>query len=157
MAAHAQSWKHEEFISGTPLAYARSFTPDEFARLADGFIPKQMEDKWFIYFVEPYLFLHRSWNGLPIYRVRLENTGDLVVVTEALWEDRAAGHSTHEYHAALLDFLIATILLGERKPFPVDPGFPAEKVQILQHAISGTGYPSKYLSRGAWWKFWKRS
>jgi ADP-ribosyl-[dinitrogen reductase] hydrolase len=35
-----------------------------------------MEDKWFAYYEEPRLYLHRSWTGFLIYRVRFEPEGE---------------------------------------------------------------------------------
>lgn len=33
-----------------------------------------MEDKWFAFYEEPWLYLHRSWTGFGIYQVRFELT-----------------------------------------------------------------------------------
>ncbi len=44
-------------------------TKDEFEKLKNGFIPKEMEDKWFIYFEDNKLYIHRSWTGFCIYIV----------------------------------------------------------------------------------------
>jgi hypothetical protein len=56
-AASAASWKHEPFTDGVPLAYQAMFDDEQFARLKTGFIPQEMEDKWFIYYEEPHLFV----------------------------------------------------------------------------------------------------
>lgn len=41
-----------------------------------------MEDKWFIYYEEPHLFLHRSWTGQPVYKLTLKDLLDGAEVTE---------------------------------------------------------------------------
>lgn len=47
-----------------------AFNDAEFQKIAMGCIPEVMEDKWFIFFEDPWLHLHRSWTGYCIYRVR---------------------------------------------------------------------------------------
>jgi hypothetical protein len=37
-----------------------------------GFIPKTMEDKWYIYSNDNWLFFHRSWTGQGIYKAELK-------------------------------------------------------------------------------------
>jgi formylglycine-generating enzyme required for sulfatase activity len=62
----------------------RRYSTREFSRLAAGAIPKEMEDKWFIYYDEPWLHLHRSWTGYCFVQVRFELSGDDMVVAEAI-------------------------------------------------------------------------
>ncbi len=51
------------------LNFDAEFTSDEFAKLARGFKPREMEDKWFIYMEENTLYFHRSWTGFCIFVV----------------------------------------------------------------------------------------
>jgi hypothetical protein len=44
-----------------------------------------MEDKWFIYYDEPHLFLHRSWSGQPVYRLAITQGDKGFEVAESLW------------------------------------------------------------------------
>ena len=37
-------------------------------------IPAEMEDKWFIYFADGWLNLHRSWTGAHIFALRLDGS-----------------------------------------------------------------------------------
>jgi hypothetical protein len=69
MTADKDSWKREPFTGGLPIPFQATFSPTELSRLRKGLIPKSMDDKWFIYFESPYLYLHRSWTGKLIYRV----------------------------------------------------------------------------------------
>lgn len=41
----------------------------EIEKLKEGYIPQEMEDKWFTYFENNKLYLHRSWTGICIYIV----------------------------------------------------------------------------------------
>ncbi len=45
-------------------------TEGEFSTLQNGHIPCEMEDKWFEYFENNILYIHRSWTGICIYKVR---------------------------------------------------------------------------------------
>ena len=86
MPASRSSWKCKPFKDGVPLPYQATFTGVHFDRLKQGLIPERMEDKWFIYYEEPHLFLHRSWSGELVYRLTLrtlqngaEVKGNLVI------------------------------------------------------------------------------
>lgn len=48
---------------------------EEFERVAQGLVPEEMEDKWFLYFEDGKLYCHRSWNGECIYIVDIVPTG----------------------------------------------------------------------------------
>jgi len=53
------------------------FSAEQYKKLQYGLISKQMEDKWFIYFEEDWLYFHRSWTGYGIYRAQiLHEKGD---------------------------------------------------------------------------------
>lgn len=101
-----------------------------------------MEDKWFVYFEEPYLFFHRSWTGVPVYRVELAPDADGATVTEALWSADLAGVERADpiYQAQLLNFLICNLLLGQSKPFPRPDTAQESAPGLFQHHIAGTGY-----------------
>lgn len=55
------SWKIKPMPEArAEVPYARTFDAAEYVRLQRGLIPEQMEDKWFIFFEAPWLFLHPS-------------------------------------------------------------------------------------------------
>ena len=47
----------------------RKFTDRQMQEFRKGFIPAEMEDKWFCYMSGNTLFAHRSWMGFCIYIV----------------------------------------------------------------------------------------
>jgi hypothetical protein len=124
MPASATSWKREPFKEGVPLCYRAVFDTEQFVRVKTGLIPEAMEDKWFIYYEEPHLFLHRSWTGQPVYRLTLKSEPKGAEVSEALWSKDIADASAlgPDYEVRLLDFLISNLLLGLAKPLPMPPG-----------------------------------
>lgn len=136
----------QPFVSGHAVPYSASFKADEFDRLRNGLIPEAMEDKWFIYYEAPHLYLHRSWTGQAVYRVHLDETDSGATVREA---HCAVENTSPAYEAAVLDFLIANLLLGQATPFPLPPGADGAD-GILQHHIAGTGYPEAKVRSTRW-------
>jgi hypothetical protein len=111
MAAAKDSSKRIPFTVGRPIPYHKTFSLDELAKIRAGLIPEVMEDKWFIYFEEPHLYLHRSWTGQPVYRLTLIANGDGASVTEALYVPEVLEQTGPENQASLLDFLVSNLLL----------------------------------------------
>ncbi len=101
-------------------------------RLRQGLVPRQMEDKWFVFYEPPHLFLHRSWTGLPVFRVTLADRKGGAQVVEALWAwpSKLDASLDPEYQAQLLDFLIGNLLLGECKPFPSRQTLPSRLLEF---------------------------
>jgi hypothetical protein len=62
----------------------RVFSKDEAALLKLGFLPQEMQDKWFIYFENNLLYFHRSWSGYCIYQAYCTQEGDTLSMTYAL-------------------------------------------------------------------------
>jgi hypothetical protein len=58
------------------------FSADEMAGIQRGFIPREMEDKWFIFYEDGWLFCHRSWTGNCIYQARFAEVEGGFKVTE---------------------------------------------------------------------------
>lgn len=69
------------------LPYERAFSRDEFERISLGLKPETMEGKWFIFLDGEWLSFHRSWTGICVYQVRLEQTANGHRVAEA-WVNR---------------------------------------------------------------------
>jgi len=70
-----------------------------------------MDDKWFTFFEEPYLYLHRSWTGHCIYHVRFERRGDAWYVIEALANRDADQYreSDDQRDTTFLEFLLCSL------------------------------------------------
>ena len=96
------------------LDYAPFFSDSEAAQIELGFVPKEMEDKWFIFHEEGWLHFHRSWTGYCVFSMRLDGSPAGVRTTEA-WVNR----NKAEYNSQssfddidLLDCLIKNKLLA---------------------------------------------
>lgn len=55
----------------------RHFTDAELHNLKCGFIPVEMEDRWFMYFENDTMYIHRSWTGNCIYIVEFNFKTDV--------------------------------------------------------------------------------
>lgn len=118
MKAIRTSWQTRPLPSArTKLKFDRSFTKEEYDQIASGLIPREMEDKWFIFLEGEWLFIHRSWTGICVFGVRFLSLGDEYYVEEA-W----ANGDTKEYKDAtdkyVLGFLIDRVLLGKEVSIP---------------------------------------
>lgn len=86
--ATKSSWK----IKALPRQRARldlalSLTASQFETMKQGVIPQEMEDRWFIFFEDGWLNLHRSWTGFCIFRIKIERVKGNFLTTEA-WVNR---------------------------------------------------------------------
>ena len=92
------------------LVIDRQYTSEEFCRISVGCIPKGMDDHWFIFYEDPWLYLHRSWTGLCIFQVRFEsvNQGHRVVEVLVNAELKQWNRCDERRNA-----LLATILLDQ--------------------------------------------
>jgi hypothetical protein len=86
--AKRSDWKIKDMpLRSESVAIDRLYSREEFEKIAAGLIPKQMEDHWFIFYDEPWLYLHRSWTGFCVFKVRFESIPELAEVVEA-WVNR---------------------------------------------------------------------
>ena len=152
-AATADAWKREPFGEMLSIPYRSRFSADEFERLKLGLIPQAMEDKWFIYFAESTLFLHRSWTGMGAFKVRLTQEGSEAEIADARCAAQILSASDADYQARLLGFLISNLLLGKQEPFPIPAGVEEPAPGVYQHAVSGTGYSERTVpAKRSWWR-----
>jgi hypothetical protein len=153
--AKRNSWKSVALVDGVEVPYRSAFSAREFERIKCGLIPKDMEDKWFIYYEAPHLFLHRSWTGQGVYRLTFDEKADEALSIEALCAKDVLSRSTPAYHARLVHWLIHNLLLGANEPFPLPPGDSGDD-GVLQHHTGGTAYAElKSPPTGRrWWERW---
>ena len=127
-----------------PLGFEESYTTEEFERIKRGLIPQEMEDKWFVFYEDPWLYLHRSWTGACIYALRFQPAGAGASAVES-WVSRDTNHYKEtgtDYDRAMLKFLIDAFLLGKHVAFPVPSDVPASvPAGVYQHHLVGRAYP----------------
>jgi hypothetical protein len=102
------------------LPFERDFTETEFLRLKRGFVAENMEDRWHIFFKDPWLTFVRSWTGFCVYKVRLEN-GDKGCKIAEVWvsrDRRQYGGDDPREETKLLSFLIDELLHSREQCSP---------------------------------------
>lgn len=89
------------------------FDEQEFQRIMMGYIPEQMEEKWFAYFENGWLHFHRSWTGFEIYKAEIV-AFDGSYVINSFWVERNSekyGNTNDESDIETFYFLVARLLL----------------------------------------------
>jgi hypothetical protein len=116
MKATRELWQTNEMPrKRSIIQFKRHFSQAEFDRLSLGEVPQQMEERWFIFLENSWLFFHRSWTGDCIFQLRLQTDEHGYNVAEA-WvnggkKEYNAGHPASEL--MLLSQLIDRLLLGK--------------------------------------------
>lgn len=118
------SWKTQPLPEArAAIPIAREYTAAEHARIARGFIPRDMDDRWFIYLEGDTLFLHRSWTGACIFLVRIVPEGDGYRIAAA-WANRdPEQYRVTDVHEDATDIARLIDLLLLRQPF-LTPEWP---------------------------------
>jgi len=157
--ATRQSWKTQPVPRvRADLGFAQTYAAVEFDRLKRGLIPQEMEDRWFIFFDEPWLYFHRSWTGACIYGVRFQR-GEAGFTAVESWASRDAQQykeNSTDYDREVLSVLIERMLLGRPVPFPVRSDIPAGTPDgVVPHrkvgrASSERTFPTAQHPRSMW-------
>ncbi|MFN6528848.1 hypothetical protein [Nostoc sp. ChiSLP03a] len=107
--AKRNDWKTEPMLSVCKnITLKKVYSQEEFDRIAAGVIPEQMEDKWFIFYEAPWLYLHRSWTGFCIFKVRFEVVAETVKIAKVQVNRELAQYSNtdDERDASMLAILL---------------------------------------------------
>lgn len=115
----------------TNIALDRVFSPNEMDRIRAGLIPDVMEDKWFIYWRDKALYLHRSWTGNCTYVVHFVSEGDAwrMVRAEVNRDYEQYQNTNDGYDAEMVSFLIDALLLRRPASHPGDDGSDASVLE----------------------------
>ena len=100
----------------------RTFSPQEMKRLSEGLVPRQMEDKWFIYWKDDTLYFHRSWTGYCVYIVRFvaESGSFRMIEADVNRDPKQYKQTSDERDVAMISYLIDVLLLHKKAVFPSD-------------------------------------
>jgi hypothetical protein len=143
-AATRDSWKILPYDGPfRSFPSAEVFTADECQQLRQGLVPEVMEDKWFVFFEDPFVYLYRSWTSELAYRLRLTADGRGGRIGEALASRHVGTTDAPEYESALVSFLLRGLVLRQDVPFPVPSSGAPGPPGLFQHAFSGTAAPEE--------------
>ena len=65
-------WKIKPMSQPHKLDVELYIDEQEFQKIKLGFVPASMDDKWFDYYLEGWLHIHRSWTGIQIFKCKIE-------------------------------------------------------------------------------------
>ena len=87
----------------------------EFQKLQMGLTPSSMDDKWFDYFEEDWLYMHRSWTGNQIFKCKvISESEEVFTIGEVYverdkerypWENKGGDESDVELFTTLIKLL----------------------------------------------------
>jgi hypothetical protein len=107
--ANRNDWKNQPIPDfKAKLEIKQVFTQVEYESLSWGLIPRVMEDKWFIYLEDNWLYCHRSWTGFCIYQLRLDPIDGGYEVSEA-WVNRDSKQYTGDNDSYDSKFVLGLI------------------------------------------------
>jgi len=106
-------WKNGPIVDAKRIKIALHFTEEQFLNLKKGLIPHEMEDKWFIFFEDDWLYFHRSWTGYGIFKAQLTKETRGYSIKEFWAERKHEKYSNEDDRSDIeaLCFLIAGGLL----------------------------------------------
>ncbi|HZK97802.1 MAG TPA: hypothetical protein VFC67_26605 [Prolixibacteraceae bacterium] len=107
------TWKNEPIDNPKRIDLSLHFTDTEFSKLTSGLIPHEMEDKWFIFYENDWLFFHRSWTGFGLFKAQLIKDQEGYSIKEFWAERNQVKYSNTDDNSDIetLLFLIAEGLL----------------------------------------------
>jgi len=123
--ATIDSWKTFDMPEDKVILHInKKYSKEEYNKIKQGFIPEVMEEKWFIYFKEQKLYIHRSWTGYCIYQINFSKEDENIIITRGylngkIAEQRDRKNLKDEANTVL--FLIDMLLL-DKDDFQTDWG-----------------------------------
>jgi ADP-ribosyl-[dinitrogen reductase] hydrolase len=133
--ATKETWNNIPIVNPKRIDIDLFFTDKQFSKLKNGLIPHQMEDKWFIYCENEWLYCHRSWTGNGIYKAKLNKVIDGYTIKE-FWAERNQEHYQNEDDNTDINtfsFLMARGLLG----IDVNNIYSSRNIQSETDALNG--------------------
>ena len=97
-AAQASSWQvHPLSEKNATIESDVFYTTEQMSCIRRGFIPRQMEDKWFFYWSHNRLYAHRSWTGYCIFVAYFQPqpNGSVLYKIELCQDEEQYSGSTH--------------------------------------------------------------
>lgn len=106
------------------------YSVQEYEEMTLGIHPMAMEDKWFIYSENSWIYFHRSWTGAFYGKVRLEKQGTEYTIAEAWIAPGKNQKRDEKGDTKILEYLIDGLLLDRDVSL-----FPKES--IINHVYFG--------------------
>jgi len=120
--ATKETWENKPIFLPKYIEFKIKLSDAEYALLKRGLVPDAMEDKWFIYFEDDWLYFHRSWTGQGIFKARLlEIDGEKVIDLFYVEGDPEQNKNTNdELSKEIFIYLIGRGLLKRAMPLGLE-------------------------------------
>lgn len=89
--ANKSSWKNSPMVNPKSVEIDLQFSEKDFSKITRGYLPQAMEDKWFIYYEDGWLYFHRSWTGVGIFKAQVLYVENLYSIKEFFVESNMYG------------------------------------------------------------------
>lgn len=119
--AEPNDWKALEMPEqNTTISLGLLYNEKQLFHIKRGVIPREMEDKWFVYWKDDRLFFHRSWTGFCIYIVYFEGDkiGAKAAVAKVNRDPDQYNCTDDQYDRRMVQYLISVLLLRRPAKFP---------------------------------------
>ena len=129
--ATAQSWPTKPMpVKQRELTLDGRYLQPEMDQITLGFIPRDSQDKWFLYFDDAWLHCHRSQTGTCVFQLQLlADEHEFRAVRFVVNQDPSQYKMTDDtYNVSLLSYLVDHLLLGRFAQMPL-PGKMSEQDQ----------------------------
>lgn len=145
-AAKRSDWDTRPLpVQRATLALDRTYTREEMDRICQGYVPEQMEDKWFIYWQDDCLHFHRSWTGICLYVMPIAAVGDQFVVRQAeVNRDPDQYGAVDDQHDAAMVLYLVELLLLER----FESEFPGTETDETRKAMESWHFVGRAMLGG---------
>jgi hypothetical protein len=80
--ATRETWKNIPIKNPQRIFIELVFSEEQYMKIKNGLIPQEMEDKWFIFFENNWLYFHRSWTGFGIYKAEIKRNNEKYCINE---------------------------------------------------------------------------
>ncbi len=147
MNAKRNDGPREKFRKLAKIPYTDEFSPNEMRALSRGLVPKNDTDKWFVYFEKGILSFHRSATGQGVYRVRIKTNKNRSGVVKWARCTKEVMTIDKRYEAAILNFLVSNLLLGQDIPFPRHIKLEERKPGEYQAMLAGTEFEETIVDK----------
>lgn len=117
----------------TTVSIDRIFSVQEMKRIRKGLIPKQMEDKWFIYWENDTLFFHRSWTGFCICVIHFakEDKNFRIIEADINRSSKQYKETNDDNDIKMISYLIDVLLMRKEAFYPCEEKSPEEKAVMM--------------------------
>jgi hypothetical protein len=80
--ATRETWENIPMERPQKISIKLVFSEEQYIKIKNGLIPREMEDKWFIFFENNWLYFHRSWTGFGIYKSEITESNKKYCINE---------------------------------------------------------------------------